>query len=833
MSATRKIFLNFLSGFAAAVVVVIAALLIFRGILFDQPGNALPWGSDTLGHVARVDFLIDSLRSGYLYPELNPHWYLGTQLFRYYSPLPYYILAGMTWLAGSSVTAANVFLFVCALAGGLSLLLYRRWLGTWLSLGGAALYLTLPENLRVAFSEGNLPRAGAFALLPLLIFFMLRSSEKTGRWWHRAGIAGTIFLVVFNHAMMGAIYAGFLGVLILMIAVIRGATWRQSLLALGSLVIGILLSGFWLIPSFTGGITELSSSAVAQGLTTEQLSTLLNPWLRSGNLEITYAGLVLFIGGVLGLIFRAGRNRFTSLFTITGLLGVLAMTPGMFNIISAFPGISLLWPARFLGISTFLILLSLLWSARLLLKKAPLVSFAIIILLALDFFPSLRLVFLRPVNHDLVVSSQQMALSQGWREATLDKSRLGSAATYLIGAENQREQLFGWAYQGARTAANLAGLNDAIDLGALSYMQDRLNLFGVDDIVIEPGINRKIDLESGLLAAGFSKTFTGGTLASYHRDGSPRAVIADWEGLGIGRGASTYALLFPRVILGNSHFVDDYSLSDLLRFKKVILAGFTWRDKQTAEDLIRQAAGNGVDVIVDLTQSREDPLARIPQFLGVWGEPLILNTDPVTASRFDDTIQIFPFGEPGKLWHTHSVQGLQTQEVIFKYLGQPTAIAGYNQIDGNKIWFIGLNLVYHTALTRDPVSQELLASIIGIAPEEVSEYVPVALENYSADARGYRFNLTVEAAERILIPVAAHEGTVVEIDGVNIEHTSYENMVVIDVPAGQHSVEIRLKQTKVYQIGVIVSLLGLIGLVILIWADRRKPVRKTDRGGVK
>ena len=54
------------------------------------------------------------------------------------------------------------------------LLFSRRYGLFWATLGGVFLVL-MPDNLRVAFAEGNLPRVLASALLPATFYFTLNS----------------------------------------------------------------------------------------------------------------------------------------------------------------------------------------------------------------------------------------------------------------------------------------------------------------------------------------------------------------------------------------------------------------------------------------------------------------------------------------------------------------------------------------------------------------------------------------------------------------------------------------------------------------------------------
>ncbi len=68
---------------AAAAIIVAATLGLYRAILFVPAGQPrYPWGSDTLGHVFRAEYVGQQLARGNAYPGLLPGWYMGLELFR-------------------------------------------------------------------------------------------------------------------------------------------------------------------------------------------------------------------------------------------------------------------------------------------------------------------------------------------------------------------------------------------------------------------------------------------------------------------------------------------------------------------------------------------------------------------------------------------------------------------------------------------------------------------------------------------------------------------------------------------------------------------------------
>ena len=810
----------------AILIIICAALLIYRTILFPPAGAQLyPWASDTQGHLLKVEYLRGNLDQGILSPGILPDWYMGMQFMRYYPPLPYYLLVILQYFTLNSISAANWFIMLCALGGGLSWLLYRRWIGLLPALLGGVLFLFLPDNIRVAMAEGNLPRVLATALLPLTVYLLLRSLEKTGTLWHRFGLALCFAVIVLSHAMMAAIFAVCCGLIALLIWLKQSTTRWLLAQSIVFIALGIILSAWWLLPSFSGGITDLDTSAMTEALAVFPLTDYLNPGLRNGNPEAVYVGLALLILSVASLwVYRENRGYTTAL-TFTGCFGVLITTSGFNQFFNALPLHNLLWPMRFLGIASFVLLLVLMWSLRGWKSISPAIVFTVIAILAIDGAGSFFLIGLRPVDHDVDQISQRLSLTSGWREATLDLSRLGSGPSLSFSTGGDREQIFGWAYQGARTARTVAALNDALELNFPNYLLNRLDLYGTDDVVLLNELPNADRLGDGLQQAGYLKVYSGQRADLYHREGSPRAFIAGWETLGIGRGAQNLAYLFPSMILGTSTKLDDYSLEYLLRYKAILLSGFDWNDRQDAEQLVEQVARNGVRVVVDLTGVKVDPLARIPKFLNVWGEQVILSPEPVQVFSPEQEYTLNGFRQYSQLWHSHMLQGLEQEFWSFDYLGERGVLVGYNTYGNGKVWFVGLNLPYLAVQTRDPLAIQLLSLLLQEDPGASEEYTQIPLLNYEAGDSGYRFSYQLDTPQPLFVPVAYHDGTTVLVDGDLVETYSVEYLLVFDAPAGEHDVQIGFKTPPIYHAGRALSGFALVSLFGIVLFRRRLTVR--------
>jgi len=807
-------------------IITVIILLVYRPLwqAMNQP-DLLPWGSDTLGHLLRYQFVHQNILAGNWFPQIMPDWYMGMQLLRYYAPLPYDVLFLLHTVLGNPVAALHGFVIFWALFGSLSWLFFQRFLGKTPAVIGGILFALLPDLIRVAFSEGNLPRVMASGLTPLLLLFALSVLLQDEPRPQQIGVALLLTLITLTHPMVAAITA----ISITLLAIFLWASGRTSLRRVGWLMLwmllGIGLAGAWLLPSLTGGITELEVGAVNRGLASAPWADLLNPFSRLKNIETPYVGLGLILAVFASLLAPWSRNRLILATGLSGILLAFLATPQFTRLVSALPLSSLLWPIRFLGMASLFLLFAFAASLRAWWLKSPPVAVLMVALVLADCSLSARLIFLRPLNPSLASIGQTMATLAGWREATLDESRLGSTASWVFTDQARREQVFGWGYQGARTALNVASLNEALSHGSFGYLFDRLNLYGVDDVVVLDTLPHAQELENLLPQKGFTLTLRSDHLAYYHREGQPRALSPTWQALAIGRSAQNYTFLFPQAVLGNSPYLDDYSLEELTRYPALILAGAQWRNRNAAEQLAQEVAKHGVRVFIDLTLAPVDPLSQIPRFLNVWGETVILSPDPVQVSGWNTPLQLAPFGSKEELWHTFLPQNLQHEVMTFDYLGKRAVLAGYNEVEGGKIWFLGANLAYHALVDQDEAAIRLLSELIRLPAGQPTAYQSIPLENYQAGAFGYSFDCSLDHPQELVVPVARHDGTFILLDGQPWPLTSLENLILFSAPPGRHHVEIRYRPTPIYGMGALLSFASFfvgVGLIVVQPAGRKQ-----------
>jgi uncharacterized membrane protein len=803
----------------AFLIITVAWLLIYGPILFDS--NGIPWGSDTLGHVFRFEYLRESIQQGIWLPDFVPDWYLGIQLFRYYPPFVYYPLAVASLFIKDPILVTSIFIALCSWLGGLSWLIFQRKVGWIHSILGGILFMLLPDLIRVAFAEGNLLRHFANMLLPLLLFLLQTVITKPEKRWAQIALAFTFTALVLSHPMMASITAVMAIIFISLVTVLRNLKIIYWFRTVTIMVVGILIASFWLLPSLSGGITDLSKEAMVEGLPVVSLVSLLSPATRLQNKEALYVGFsLLLLPLVMVFIPRVRKNNDFWALSITGLLGCLLVTPVLNSLFYALPLAELMWPARFLTIASTFLLAATVYGIHLAERDLPrnykrYILLALLILpLLVDFNGSRSLIHNRPNTGEISLIADTLTQNQGWRQATLDHSRTASAPSFFIYANANREQLFGWGFQGARTAALVAGINEAMLRGHTDFAIDRLNLAGVDDIWVANTIPQPHLLHEKLLNAEFQVTDTNALFDLYHREGSPRAIISPWEAIAIGHTAQNYAYLFPQIITADSPYLDEYTFEELSQYKTLILAGFSWHNRANAESLVIDLAQSGCHVVIDLTRSRQNPLSQQPNFLDVWGERVILDYTPMSAVSEHSSYVLAPFRAGDQLWYTITPQNLDEEVLTAQFLNQPLVLTGYKQVGDSKVWFVGLNLAYHTVLNNDPSAALILADLLGFSTGETSDFKTIPLMNYHRDGKQISFTLALDTSQTVLLPFANFDGTVVNVNGEQLETHPISNLIQIQAPAGVQQYTISFEKTSIYYVGAAISLISLPALFL-------------------
>ena len=821
----------------AIMIICLVAVGAYHQILWPAVEQRYPWGSDSWGHLFKADNLYQEIQKGNFYPQFTEYWYNGVQPFRYWAPLPYYVLAGLRALTGDIFSAGNLYLFLCALFGALCWLLLSRRMGLWPAMMAGLIWLLWQDNVRVAFSEGNLPRVLATALLPLLFALFLRLSDQRRSYFTVIATVIVLQLCLLCHAMIAAVYCVGLALFALFLWIMQGTNARDFIGSIITLVVGLVSSGWWLLPSLTGGgITGIDAQAVKEIVQFIPAAISLNPWYRFTNIETFYWGVALIAALVITLASWKSRPPWARSAALVGLILVVITFPIVRALYITMPLSHLMWPLRFSSVGALAIIAACFtinpsdqprgW------LKSPYLSglliVALFVSLALDNIVSFRLLAHTGTKpFDIIQSADYIKRNPGWRVATIDLSQLGSAPSYAFSELYSLEQVFGWAWQGAVTSRNIMLLNTGLEKQYYPFLFCSCVDLGATDLVVKDDVITDI-VSFGKAAqdAGYIRQNKFAGISVWRNIGKPYLVEKNPHCLVIGKYAGTVGVQFPAVEMGVSPYIDSYSPEKLKEYSQIVLTGATWKSKKKAEDLITDYASSGGKVFVELAGMPENVLAKQPEFLGVYGEAVTTHKEVDVIGK-DSRYVLYPVMQKSAEWKAYVPMGLDHIDMSFSYYGNQAPVLGYKLVNGQKIWFIGYNILYHSFCTGTSGSQELATRILGLKTTYYGDTL-VPVDEYQVNRNGYRISYHLDRARELVAPVAGIPGMVVKLDGKPLASDNYENLIQIKLPAGQHLLELLLSPTPVYEWGKYMSLFSLVLIAMLLWLQRGKALEAED-----
>lgn len=791
-----------------AVAVLILCIFTLGLTLYLGNRSDMPLGIDTYGHMFKSDFLYKSIKEGNFYPLFSKYWYNGIQPFRYWAPLPYYILAFLQFFAGGSAVNAYVaFIGFMFFLGGLGWLLWgieeKR---VTITLVFGILWFFMPENLRVLFFEGNIPRVVIAALIPFLFYFLWRFLEKDKRY---SIIPMSVFmlLIIMCHLMVAAML-GITSFIFLLTYSIVFKKFVKPLQIIIAMLLCFAVAGIWLYPALQGGLVSMTNDATSEVM--RALSTpftiSLNPFIRLTSLGRSgyfYFGISIVITAVLG-IFLANKKSLPGFITV--IIIFLGTTTAFIPVLLKMPLNQLLWMMRFTPIAYGILIMSLInWTKC---KRAFMAILLILIIVDsslsfnLSMYPSEK-----SSSIEKILGAAKEITKQ--RLALLDSSTFGSYPSFYICSMGEKESYaYGWAWQGASTAQNIVFLNTALENGYYSYLFDRSLEMGCDTVVIKKGSLEKkkssfklIDTAAKALKYSLYKETEEGYV--YHRE-TPESfgVITEYTGLCIGHSASEIPLEYPGFKIGASDNLEDYSINELKKYSTLYLSDFTYKNRAKAEKMISKLSSLGVKIIIDMNRIPTDPDTNRMIFMGVTAQPITFDNKLPDLFYNGKKYKSVGFKKEYKKWNTVYLQNVPKETGFAWMKDKKLTFMGNGSGTGKNITFLGFNLMFHSMTNEDNQTLDIMNKAINKELQKTPKRTIVPLD--------IKYN---KNSINIISPRKNVDTTIAFLDSYKSSSRIYSDQNLLNVEAGETDIKVTYPYfTK----GLIVSLIGMLGFAVLL-----------------
>lgn len=794
----------------------VALLSVFL-MLHIKNTNLYPSGNDIYGHIFKTDLLYHSIRKGDIFPLYTELWYNGIQPFRYWAPFPYYVMVLFQFMAhGDVMNAYLIFIAFSFFAGAMGWMIWgirHRRVFFFMFLG--IVWFFMPDNIRVFFSEGNLPRMMIAILIPYTVYFIWEFIEYKKNY--------AVFFVVLlmclatlTHVMMAAMIGISTFIFVVCDAFANRRISRAIYLILAMLT-SFAICGIWLVPGLQGGLLGMDASATSEVMKalSQNLLISINPVLRMrGQLDIFYFGFSVVVISVVGMFLAAKRSQpgfYTAMIILMGTTTVAV------PVLVKLPLNQLLWMMRFTTIAYAFFILSLIeW-------KHIRRYFMIIICLVLiiDCIPSANI---RGYYSQIAASIDEgiLATKEMTKQRTtlLDVSTLGAFPSYRIcGSEPKKQYSFGWAWQGAVTAPNIVMVNTALENGNYRYMFDRCHSLGDDTVMVRKDmVVRASKTRDQLFRAaeitGYQFVKEDNYVYIFQRKADGYfGVQTTYTGIAIGDAAKSITLEFPTICEGDSRILDEYTFDELVKYHVIYLSGFTYKSQSAAENLVTRLSEAGVRIAIDMNRIPIDNVTSRMEFLNVSSQPIKFTYSFPAIIYRGKTYRPMPFKEEQKEWNT--VFLYNAPKPIGYVWFSDRKMVGMGTSENGNIYFLGLNILFHSMSNKDSSVISIMSDALDTPPGKLPEnkFVPI-------DVKFEKDKITIDTPVVPLNTTLAYQ----DIFSSKQKIMNINNLLHV---AEKHT-EIKMSYPY-FKSGLIISCIGLLlflVVVFFIYRTRKKKVVK-------
>ncbi len=766
-----------------ASIILSAVVAVCVGFFLYESGLYLH-GDAVYAQLYKLDAVAASMREGALFPLYAANWYNGYEIFRCSTPTVYIIIVML-----SDIFDADFHIGICIFYGIMAFVSMmgffffgvkqRKIVAAFLT---GITFLLLPSTFTAVILEGNLDLVMGLAFIPCILFFL----HGFITWKNRLAIlpfSVMMCLLIVSHYILAVAFGGVLALYLIFYG-FAVKEWKFELAAIGNLLMLYVVMGYFLYPALSGGLLTRSYSS---------------QW----NVELSL-GIPVLVIAIIGLI-TADRKRFAG-FLLTILFIVLSFSV-MEPVRKLIPSPTMQISYWYLIPVTAVLLITLLCWERLRM---------LFLLIALCVMAGEGIPLMLSVQEgedalqesETLIEDYLLADAAAWtdnRIAFMDMATLGAFPQWYF-ARQGVDSMFGWDYENALTVRNQTALNEAFFDGFYDYMFDRLLLYGNDTAVVLKSLLEEGAYENLIAAAGRRGyevvaenenviVFKVTTVESAY------GVITSYENLAIGENAHYISYIYPSFGQGASDCIDDYTLEELSQYHKLYLSGFTYREKEKAENMLKELSVKGTEVYIDMQHIPLNAITGKNEFMGVYAQFVqFVENFPVLENENGNQFKLdFQAGRYA-VWDTVYVSGCEDviREAVYE---DKSHLVYWGQNHDPNVTFMGFNLIYYYLTTHNQDLKRFLDEAMLLSSEELPQPVIVPLQVERNSSR-----ITVHAEEdRVNCNIAGVD--TLEADRIL---AMQENLLVVN----RGDTTLRIVHAG-HREGMFLSIIGLIVLGIL------------------
>lgn len=741
-------------------------------------------GDAVYAQLYKLDAVAASMREGALFPLYAENWYNGYEIFRYSPPSAYIIIVMLSGAFNADYhTGICIFYGILAFVSMMGFFLFgvkqRKIVATFFA--GIA-FLALPSTFTAVILEGSLDVVMGLALIPCTLYFL----HCFIMWKNRLAIlpfSVMMCLLVLSHYILAIAFGGVLTIYLILYG-LAVKEWKFSVSAIGNLLLLYVVMGYFLYPALSGGL-------------------LTRPHSSQWDVELSL-GVPILVIAIIGLV-TTDRKRFAGFFlTIVFCVLSFSVMEPVRKLISSPTLQRSYW--YLISVTAVLLFTLLLWERLrmffLLVVLCVMVGEGMPLMLSLQEGDSAL------QDSEALIEEYLLAEAASWtdnRIALMDMATLGAFPQWYF-ARQGVDSMFGWDYENALTARNQTSLNEAFFDGFYDYMFDRLLLYGNDTAVILKSLLEEGAYENLVAAAGrngYEVVAENENVIVFKESAveSAYGVVTHYENLAVGDNAYYISYIYPSFGYGASACIDDYTIEELLQYHKLYLSGFTYREKEKAENMLKELSAKGTEVYIDMQHIPVNAVTGKNEFMGAYAQFVQFFEDfPVLENENGNQFKLDFQAGSYSVWDTVYVSGCEDviRETAYE---DKSHLVYWGQNHDPNVTFMGFNLVYYYLTTHNQDLKRFLDEELGISSETLPQpdIVPMQVERDSA-------RITVRAQnDRVNCNIAAVD--TLEADRII---TMQENLFVVN----QGDTTLRIVHTG-HRTGMFFSILGIVILGIM------------------
>ena len=837
----------------AILLAALASVAAFSTLLVS-PNDVYPLTSDALAHLAKVRYLADCF-SNLTIPSWFPFWYNGSAVTQYYPPLSYGIMALIEVVVCNVTVTYKIFCFIMLFTGGLGTWFFCRTLiGNWCGLFGIVTYCLQPFLTRSLFNAGVLAQGPIFAITPWYLFVLLIYAKRPSR---NGFFFATIlcFLLIMSHAMHAFMMCLCIMIVLAFFMLNKEISVRGFATLGMSMTLGGLLASFWWIVGVTGlenpGIPYLLNDAAL--LYTATLEWFLPGSGSKAGLVFGFSILIACIGAVAlylierrngtsskkdhyYILFHIGLTLFTIIFSFGQHLPFFELVPFYKSLV---PGRILSLTSASAAILCAYLIYSIyhLKKPKIFIKKGFSLSFCILIAILMVW--TINPYQERHETMDVNDEYYRTFSSLGSAGAAFEKGRYE-----WIAPVNCAEAYFpiqygyntsdGWNIEGTPHNRTIWEFNVALASQCEEFVVKNLLFWNVRSVfTLKDNELLRNALENSIYHFKYERSSDEVNPGVLYASDIPSSyfLIDQRNALTVGKGSSYIAMEFPYMVKNYFEDITKYSMEELKNYKLIYIAEppiETLSQAKRFETTVKELINSGVTVIIEPSLSQTIPL------FGVGFNSIAFEENPQLIREPSDNLKFsvdqIDFQENGT---TNALYGLD--EVYYKLRANggnvKNDIVGAKNVDNGKVYFVGMHLSQflkagnvwingNVGTLYAPYADQvkaLISDLMNQAPTD-KNYAPIAFPviDSSWSYKGGTFEYYSATDQQVTVSVTYSPRWKLKIDDQPAPVKDRENLIVIDLPAGEHKVSLTYGISNYGILGYAITVLSIIGFSLCV-----------------